>query len=347
MGIALILVGYYTETSSSVVKAGYMAGGSIGLIIALILIYVFFGGGNPLAGVSNPFKDAGLGDNSKSVGVIVVISVIVLALFFIPAFGMSSTITIAMGSVVGAILLGILTFFAFTRSDTTVLGAIVSRVSKILYFFMPYALLTFGPLTDIITQKLQFAPASAVGITSIFMNWIVSIFMNGGVQPPSLNELCEIPGLVGFSSNLVPQPMMATLSILAYIATYLSRSSITSGGLTFANQPIFIWPMWLLYGLVWLFYVATFASLKCSTMGSMIAGLFAPAVYGGVFGVLAFEFLAPANNLSSPGSASQPILGGAVSTTPTTGTCAAGSGEGEFICESFENGKKTTKVMTE
>lgn len=295
----------------------------------------------------------------KPIALIVVVSVIAFAIVFAPAMTRTGTtldpyliafiVLLCAMAVVGILL------FLYYKSSQFVGANIITRISLILAYFLPYALLMFGPIVDIITFKTQFLPSTVVGLTGIFMNWIFATYFNGGTPPTSQNIECEIPGLSMLSSNLVPQPMMASLSILAYIATYISRSTLTGSpvhpSISFTNPASVIWPAWLLYGVISGAYLGVFAYKKC--MPSFVAGvrsLAIPTLWGSVFGILGFEFLAPRYDQTGPTGLSPPpaVLGaGKGSTAPIVGTCAAGSSDGEFICESFENGKLKTKVMTE
>lgn len=321
--------------------------------------------------IKNVFSGVGLGGNAGAIGLILTVSIIAFVLVFIPAITKTSPSSDPyLGALIGVIfsIVGVLVLvYLYNKSSQFVAADVISRISRILYYFLPYALFTFGPLVDIITQKLQFLPATVVGLSSIFINWSLATVLSGGNAPVSKSGGCEIPGLAFFSSNLVPQPMMATLSMLAYIATYLSRSTLSGAGrdlsISFTNDPNMIWPPWLLYGIVAGAYAGAFISNECLTWKGVIPAILAPAVYGGIFGILGFEFLAPRYDPTAP-AASRPILGpggtrrcpdGSApgldgtcgSSVSAVGTCSAGSNDGEFICESFENGKLKTQIMTE
>lgn len=346
-GLALFLVGYFAISSgSNATRTGFMVTG--GIAAFLLAPIAFFA-------LSKYSSNVKFGD-WKPVALIVIVSVIAFAIVFAPAMvGTSTTMDpylIAFIVLLSAMALVAILLFLYFKSSQFVGANIITRISLILAYFLPYALLLFGPIVDIITFKTQFLPSSIVGLSGIFMNWIFATYFNNGTPPKSENIECEIPGLSMLSSNLVPQPMMASLSILAYIATYISRSTLTGSpihpSISFTNPASVIWPAWSLYGVVAGAYVGTFAHKKC--IPSFLAGirsLAIPTLWGGIFGILGFEFLAPRYDQTGS-SASPAVLGsGKGSTAPTVGTCAAGSSDGEFICESFENGKLKTKVITE
>jgi hypothetical protein len=348
LSIVIFTLSFVLQSTDSSTKTGLRAAGIAGILIfGLVSFFMSSLGANTIS----YFKTStGLGGNSAAALLVIVVSIIAFALVFIPSYSGATTISdpylgALVGVIVGAVALGFIGILA-RYSERAKPAEVITHITLILYHFLPYALFLFGPLVDIITQKLQFTPASIVGFSSIFINWIVSIFFNKGVTPIVENYACEIPGLAAFTSNLVPQPMMSTLSAVAYIAAYVSKVKLSGGfispTMTFAANTNAIWPIWTFYGALYGLHAAVLNAQKCLTPGKAIAGLLAPAMYGGLVGLIASEVLEPKASASATGS--PPILG---STTPTVGTCAAGSSDGEFICESFENGKLKTKVMTE
>jgi hypothetical protein len=152
--------------------------------------------------------------------------------------------------------------------------------------------------------------------------------------------------------------MVSVLSTIAYIATYISRSTPGQG---FAVAFDYRWPAWALFfgvfGLQWIILGSTGCLTKKPgvtypydpKMGPLAAMVFSLA-WGGILGAIGFEVLeGRSDTQGATGAGGSPALGATVtaSLTPTVGTCAAGSSDGEFICESFENGKLKRTVMTE
>jgi len=351
-GLMLFLVGYFAIPDSSAgnneIRTAFLVlGGLAAFLVAPIGFFM----------ISKYSSNVGFGQNTGAIVTILIVAAIAFLIVFSPAMTGGGSPTLDAGGTAAVVLavliamgigVGGLLYYAKDKGLTDV----IRRFGLILYFFLPYSLFVFGPIVDTITSKFQFIPSSIVGVTSIFINWAIATFFNNGVSPVSSNVSCEIPGLVGFSSNLVPQPMMASLSTLAYIATYISRSTLSGSPLhpsiSFTNPGGAIWPVWALYGSVAAVYIASLMSSQCLTLKTVLPAVIAPTVYGGIFGILGFEFLAPRYDPGSPAATNMPaVLGKTGSTTPTVGTCAAGSSDGEFICESFENGKLKTKVITE
>lgn len=347
--IAMIVYGYYSSSEGSFQQNIFIGMGSTALVGSVIAIgFLVFG---------SPEITAGFGSNMGAIVAVLIVSAIAFLIVFSPVIAGESTSKLDSGTT-AAIILGVLIAvgamvgFLLQKAPGKILSETVRRFALILFFFLPYSLLLFGPIVDAITVKFEFVPATIVGFTSIFMNWAIATFFNNGISPPPTNAACEIPGLAMFSSNLVPQPMMASLSILAYIATYISRSTLSgtiiNPSISFTNPAGSIWPVWTMYGVVSAVYIAALMNGRCLTLKGILPAVIAPSVYGGIFGILGFEFLAPRYDPGGPAATNRPpVLGGAGSTTPAVGTCAAGGSDGEFICESFENGKLKTKVITE
>lgn len=347
--IAMIVYGYFSSTEGSLQQNIFIGMGSTALVGSVVLIVLLVFGG--------PNITAGFGSNMGAIVAVLIVSAIAFIIVFSPVIAGETSSTLDAGATAAIVLavlivIGGIVGFVIQKAPGKILSETLRRFGLILYFFLPYSLLLFGPVVDAITAKFQFVPATIVGLTSIFINWAISTFFNNGVSPPSLNPTCEIPGLSIFTSNLVPQPMMASLSILAYIATYISRSTLSgtiiNPSISFTNPGGSIWPVWALYGSAAAVYIAGLMGSGCLTAKGILPAVIAPSVYGGIFGILGFEFLAPRYDPGSAAATGRPsVLGGTGSTTPTVGTCAAGSSDGEFICESFENGKLKRTVMTE
>lgn len=351
VSLALLFPGLFSPDFSSPMQLGLSITGGVGLLIVFVVTFLRSDYGSSL------YESSAVGGNWPTIALVLVVTILGFVLVFVPAFRSGAPIDPNLAALIGvlsSIAIGGFLMFLYTKSSQIQAANVISRMVLILISFFPYALITFGPLVDIITQKLQYTPASIVGISSIFINWIISTTLNKGEPVKSKNIFCEIPGLAIFSSNIAPQPMMATLSMIAYIATYASRSTLSGGvkdaKISFTNDPNKIWPLWVLYGLVAGAYASSyyFGSEGCVSGATAFGGMLFPALYGGIFGILGFEFLAPRYDAGSPGaSSSHLMLGGSGSTTPSVGTCAAGSSDGEFICESFENGKLKRTVITE
>lgn len=348
----LLSIYAFTGTSSTTVFSVSLISLIIGLLFLLwrqiSSIFSFFTPSKVSLGADGEFR--------KTIGIVVFLLALGFVLVFIPAYlqGGVDVTAAAVGGFFGILGLLMIIGFVSSKADQNKTAAVIKRISFILYYFLPYALFSFGPIVDIITNKLQFTVGSMVGVSSIFLNWIAATLFNGGVPPTADPSKigCEVPGLAGFSSNLIPQTMMANLSMFAYIATYISRSTLSGPAATptisFANPASTVWPVWVAYLALAGISTVTFSYTGCLKVLQIPQALIAPTLYGGLFGLLASEVLGPRYAPGGAGAnASQGLLGGTPTTTPTVGTCAAGSSDGEFICESFENGKLKIEKLTE
>lgn len=344
VGIALLLVGNLNNQAPDIVKENYNLGGSLTLIIGIALALQNFG----LISAAKTYLEGG------QFGTIIIVLLTVIAIFtalFYPYARTGETMSFASIILILFVVFGIFATL-YNYSSRIEIANLISRFLMILYYFLPYGAFTFGILTDILTRQLEFSPASFAGLTGVLLNFAISkIFPS---ESKTTNPFCEIPGLAFLSSNIIPQSMMFVLSTIAYIATYISRSD--NGALkNFAVDPNYRWPAWALYFGVWTLQEIVLYSNGCiaedkfkfSLPVTTFLSLVVPLAYGGVLGAVGGAVLGPKASAGPPSGV--PVLGGAIrpTTTPTVGTCAAGSSDGEFICESFENGNLKRRVITE
>lgn len=339
-------------------KASFVASGSIIIIFAAVAFFRFGGLYEKLQGMQ-------AGTPLTVLFVLVVTVLIFVALFY--NYAPAATLPFSAGLL---IVIGVIAavFVLYSFSGKAPLANIISRFAFALYFFMPYALFTFGIVFDILNRRIQYVPASFTGLTGVLLNFAISLIYTKGEIPTVKNVLCEIPGLAQFSSVLAPQPMMFTLSSLAYIATYVSRSNI--GGVSgFVNDPQTIGFAWLLFFSIFVLHVAVLGANGCLDRTKTISGLLMPLVYGGIMGLIGFSILersgrTPSSPAGSPGVSNEGLLGpGGTRICPdgsipgingkcpqvssSAPTCSAVGGGDEFVCETFKNGKLETSVMTE
>ena len=348
VAIGVFVAGSQDNSGSDLAKQNYNVGGSLGLILGVALVVYSLGGFSTLSAIVNS------SEGSKSVTTIVIVLAatigIFVALFYNYAPGEAFSFTTML--IVIAIIVAIFGSL-FMYSGKIPIANLISRGALTFYYFAPYGFFMFGLLADLLTKRLQFSGASFTGLTAILFNFALSKFVFPDDEP--INPLCEIPGLAFLSSKLAPQSMVSILSTIAYIATYISRSTISNGSIVFAEDAQYRWPAWALFFGVFAVQSGILGYNGCLTIGPVSMGaklslaLVGSLAYGSSLGAIASAILespsrGPGGTAAAPGG---PVLGGTGSTTPTVGTCAAGGSDGEFICESFENGKKTTKVMTE
>jgi hypothetical protein len=354
VGIVLLIVGNQTNVANDTVKQNYNLGGSMFLIVGVAVIAGKRG--------FDWFKGVATETETRKIwGTILIVLMTTIAIFVALFYNYASSETVSFSTAILVILIVVIIFVVLFRfSGKVPIANLISRSLLILFYFMPYAFFTFGIVTDIITRQLQFTGASFTGLTSVLFNYAISLFCTDGVAPTVQKPLCEIPGLAFLPSILAPQSMVATLSTIAYIATYISRSTPGQG---FAVAAEYRWPAWALFFGVFGLQYGVLGVTGCLEpregikypYDPRLAPLVAMAwslLYGGIMGSVGFGILSIQGREDTTGASSaggSPALGATVtaSLTPTVGTCAAGSSDGEFICESFENGKLKRRVMTE
>jgi hypothetical protein len=356
VGALLVLVISNTSNiANDTVKENYNLGGSIGLIVGVAILFQSFGWFTKIA------QAASADERRKAIATIFIVLLTTIAIFTALFFNYAKSETVSFATGILAVLIVVVIFAVlYNFSGKIPIANLISRSLLILFYFMPYAFFTFGILTDIITRQLQFTGASFAGFTAVLFNYAISLTFTKGETPEVSNALCEIPGLSFLTSAIAPQSMVSVLSTIAYIATYISRSTPGQG---FAVSADYRWPSWVLF-----FGVAGLQTAILSTNGCLAvkegdvytSGLYKPLVamlgslfYGGIMGLIGFEVLEKrADTTGATNAGGSPVLGAGVNAnlvikTPDVGTCAAGSSDGEFICESFENGKLKRRVMTE
>jgi hypothetical protein len=303
------------------------------------------GTGSPSSGIFDSVKSVLTANITRTWGIFIVVLFLIIGIFTATFYNFSISDTIPFASSIVIILIvGMILFTLNKFSAQGIAANVITRFVFSLYFFMPYALFTFGLVNDAVTKKLQYIPAGFAGLSGVFANFLLSLTLNNGITSPVENPLCEIPGLSDFSSTLAPQSMMFTLSTLAYIATYISRSNI-GGTRGFVLESDYIWPSWVLFFGVAALHIFVLYGTACLTGTKAAWGIVLPLVWGSIMGVIGFSTLERTVDKESTPADTQ--LKSSSSSDVPTATCSAGAKDGEFVCESFENGKLKTKVMTE
>ena len=376
IGSILAGVAQTASDGNETVKQNYIGGGSAFIIIGVAVALYASGGFATMVEFSKKTE----GGSFFSLFLVIVVTISIFVALF---YSYSPPDVIPFASVVLIILavlgtVGVLYVFSGKQQ----IANVITRFAFSLFYFMPYTVFSYGIISDIITRSIQYTPASFTGLTGVLLNFAISAFMSpGGVAPQVSNPLCEIPGMSQLSSSFVPQPMMFTLSTIAYIATYISRSNI--GGISgYVVNADYRWPAWALYFGVYGLQLVVLSAQGCMNPTKAIGGLLAPLGWGGIMGLIGFSVLERGGSPPVPVVPGLPVIPATVSMkcpdgsnsfagkcpavdgkcpngrTPVAGmcslyesssapTCSAGSGDGEFVCESFKNGKLETSVMTE
>jgi hypothetical protein len=356
-GITMSVISKTTNSTSPVANDNFFGGG---IIIAIVGVAIL----GMTTGFFSQLRNFATTVPGGTIFSIILVLAVVFIIFTILFYNFSNTeaLPFATGVLIALSVIAVLGVL-FVFSGRKPLASLITRFVFALYHFLPHALFVFGIFFDILNRKVEFTPGSFAGLTGVMLNYIFSLALNKGVVPVVSNPLCEVPGLSQFTSNLVPQPMMFALSIIAYIATYISRSPTGPGfASNFAVSADFRWPAWVAYFSVWAIQAFVLWGSGCNlSYYQLLGGLIAPLGYGGLIGIAGYSFLEGRSGSSTSNASSSRFLGsGGIQKCPdgsipdangicgsNTPTCSAVGNGDEFVCETFKNGKLETTVMTE
>lgn len=228
---------------------------------------------------------------------------------------------------------------------------------RVLYYFLPYALFLFGIIYDGLIQKIKFFPAGFIGLVGVYVNSFISARFGFGTVD---QDICGIPGMSTWGSDIVPQNIAFVSTVLSYMASYITTkqgdAELMSTGVS-----------WITVFGVWIIQAVFFNTTGCNetkvwalTGNNDIAkrivppllGLASGLLYGGVSG------WAIANYVDVGGGSIQQstLVGGGKSgpaMVPTSGTAGAGKcsstggDDDQFVCEAYKNGELVTTTIAE
>jgi hypothetical protein len=89
----------------------------------------------------------------------------------------------------------------------------------IIHYFLPYALIVLIFFMDIMSQLPQGIWSLVFGFAAFVLNYV---FGHDTTILP--NDLCEIPGLKGMSSSLMPQSLLFVSIVVSYLAMFVTQS---------------------------------------------------------------------------------------------------------------------------
>jgi len=220
---------------------------------------------------------------------------------------------------------------------------------KILYYFLPYGLFLFGIIYDGLVQKIKFFPAGFIALLAVYVNSVVSGMLGKGTVD---TDICGIPGMSKWGSEIAPQNIVFVSAILSYIAMYMS---INPG---FKDEGT-VAPSWIGYAVVSIAQMSIFAAGDCATskpwFGGKLATISALAI-GSLFGIAGGGLIGKYVNVGSGVSdiGQQKLVGGtsAPAMAPTTntvgaGTCSPTDSDDQFVCEAYKNGELVTSTIVE
>jgi hypothetical protein len=240
--------------------------------------------------------------------------------------------------------------------------------------FIPFGLITFGFVADMIGQDFRYSIASLIGLLSIAMNWVVgmgighSSWATEGIEQPG-TSWCMIPGLEGFENRAMPMNLVASSAILSY---YIIWAAIQRDHAQ--NFSLYISSGVLLIVQIGLFYTSGCSQYYVDSASYRAAAILEGAGWGGVGYAIVNAFgpwLTPFQNTMMQGNGNTGMgntekfsnregmlsgrgWDGSVQSptfqkmVPRTGAqCSKDQSEqgDEFVCEAYKNGQLVTEKI--
>jgi hypothetical protein len=225
---------------------------------------------------------------------------------------------------------------------------------RILYYFLPYALFLFGVIYDGLVRKIKFFPAGFIGLGAVYLNSAISNLV--GLNTID-KDICGIPGMGEWGSDVAPQNIVFITTVLSYIATYLT---VKPSG----DDPMSYGSAWIGVIAVWIVQAFIFNQSGCMDPNRWVGGsgplgsFFVPFIgllfgvsVGGLSGGLIAQFVDSGSGVSSEQKQSL-TSGSGPAMAPTSGTAGAGKcsptdSDDAFVCEAYKNGELVTSTIVE
>lgn len=197
----------------------------------------------------------------------------------------SGIVGIVVASIVGFMsLIGAIIYLVQRRkyqgSNLNALSIITA--GKALYYFIPYSLFLFGIVYDAINLKLKYLPAGFIGLLAVFLNYTFSsVFPEGLVY----SDLCGIPGMGAMGSNISPQNILFSTTVLSYIT--FTNVAIDPSSINNIVPGISIAIIFLLQLLMYYLNGCSTLGWKTNALSSLLPPILALAgglLIGGLFG---------------------------------------------------------------
>jgi hypothetical protein len=281
----------------------------------------------------------------------------------VPISGGWAIAGISLTSILGALFLGAAIYFSYTSGYSSGVWVGVGAFLYAVINFIPFGLITFGFIADMIGQDFRYSIGSIIGLISILLNWLIgtltgySSFSSQGIEQPG-RTFCMIPGLEGFENRSMPMNLVASTSILSYYIIYASIKRPVA-----TNISLYISSAVLILAQYALFYMSDCSKYYEGSAGIRLAGVALSIVIGALGWVTisqTSDWLAPfvagdsrsgivENMLSGPGWDGSKTSQVFQKLAPRTGAqCSKDESEDgdEFVCEAYKNGKLVTENIS-
>ncbi len=169
------------------------------------------------------------GDTSRNMFVISVLIIggIIAAVYFFPAIASLQYVMYALFGIVGIFLL-IYSIQNIERKDSIKSGISPTTFFKLMYYFLPYGIISFTTLSDAFNAKFKYTTGTLTAIIAVLLNYMLTKLFTTPRDPVTNlkipvvdNNYCGIPGFGFLGSNILPQGMLFNLTAIAHIATQI------------------------------------------------------------------------------------------------------------------------------
>jgi hypothetical protein len=230
--------------------------------------------------------------------------------------------------------------------------------------FIPFGLVLFGFIADMISQEFRYSISSIVAIVTMIINYFAgnalgnrmnvdTIPMAGGAD----SRWCSIPGLEGLESTTLPMNISTTVSIVLYYVWFAIADRPVGENISlFAGL-----------GAILIAQIISFASSGCSEYftaikGNMAYNMVIAILLGITCSAIAFSSVhwgapeySPFTTVGNVGkmgglqsTGGLPPVKSGLSAPPTGGKCSPveGGEEDAMVCEAYRNGQLVTDTLT-
>ena len=281
---------------------------------------------------------------------------------------MGEGIGIGFGSAVVLFLVfgGLSTLSIFkSNTDAASIGSSISGIATTFFFaiasFIPFGLLMFGLISDIMNQEFRSSFISLVAIGGIILSRVIGGFVSSSMQLDltpigdtgtfSQTGWCTLPGMEGLENPFIPMTFISSTTIIFF---YLLESTRRSMG---QNTSLFTGLFGTLAAQVIAFglggcntkYYPIFGSISVNIVAASVFGLILALIahfsIGGRPDLQAFQGISPISspNGGSPGYNSRGPVAPGPGAPPSSATCSAEPGDDNtFVAELYKNGQLVT-----
>jgi hypothetical protein len=253
--------------------------------------------------------------------------------------------------------------YAFYTGNLSGAGGFIKPFLFALANFIPFGLITFGFIADMIGQEFRYSIPSIMAMCAIILNRIVGLFGEARLSIASTtsgvgqenNMWCFVPGLEALESKLLPMNFVVMGSILTYYLIFGSLNrNINQNYSLIAAMGLFP----LLQGLA--FYMG-----DCNKYYAWgLSGNFFALLFGVVIGAISYGIVNATDPSRSPFGYSWTGSGSVQNNAPASGyqgaqrppglgapssgaKCSAAdtTDDNAFVCEAYKNGVLVTEKI--